>query len=141
MRLFMDTSSLIALNDRSDQYHKAARSFISHLSPVDDLITSNYIIDETITHLRRTIGVMATVKFAESIFSGKVCQIMYIDHEVEMSAFEIFKKFSDKVLSFTDCTSFALMKRLGISRAFAFDEDFLAVGFELVPVVWGQAER
>jgi predicted nucleic acid-binding protein len=56
-----------------------------------------------------------------------------LHEELEKEAFRIFEKYTDKRLSFTDCTSFALMKRLGISKAFAFDEDFLAVGFELVP--------
>ena len=133
MRFFIDTSAFVALNDRSDRYHEKAREFILGFSAADELITSNYIVDETITHLRRSIGVKATIEFAEAILSGQGYQIIYIDQEMEQAAFGIFRRYFDNVLSFTDCTSFALMKRMGLNKAFAFDEDFLVAGFEVVP--------
>lgn len=133
MRFFIDTSAFVALNDRSDRYHEKAREFILRFSAADELITSNYIVDETITHLRRSIGVKATIEFAEAILSGQGYQIIYIDQEMEQAAFGIFRRYFDNVLSFTDCTSFALMKRMGLNKAFAFDEDFLVAGFEVVP--------
>jgi len=133
LRFFIDTSAFVALNDRSDRYHEKAREFILGFSAADELITSNYIVDETITHLRRSMGVKATIEFAEAILSGQGYQIIYIDQEMEQAAFGIFRRYFDNVLSFTDCTSFALMKRMGLNKAFAFDEDFLVAGFEVVP--------
>ena len=44
---------------------------------------------------------------------------------------EIFKKYGDKELSFTDCTSFVLMKNLKLRKAFTFDEHFKQIGFEI----------
>ena len=38
-----------------------------------------------------------------------------------------------QVYHFTDCTSFALMRRLRIDMALALDEDFRAEGFGLMP--------
>ncbi|MEM2906171.1 MAG: PIN domain-containing protein [Candidatus Bathyarchaeia archaeon] len=35
-------------------------------------------------------------------------------------------------LSFTDCTSLAVMKALGIKKALTFDQDFEKAGFALV---------
>ncbi|HED04153.1 MAG TPA: hypothetical protein ENI60_05240 [Candidatus Fraserbacteria bacterium] len=58
----------------------------------------------------------------ESIF---VVSVTVEDRE---AAWEIFKKFS-----FTDCTSFAVMKRLGLQRALAVDRHFQVMGF--VPVI------
>jgi uncharacterized protein len=39
----------------------------------------------------------------------------------------------DKKWSLTDCSSFALMKELGIKEAFTFDKNFLEAGFRAVP--------
>jgi predicted nucleic acid-binding protein len=47
------------------------------------------------------------------------------------AAFELFKKYFDKNLSFTDCTSFSLMRRLKLKVAFTFDCHFQQVGFEV----------
>ena len=46
----------------------------------------------------------------------------------ERRAWEIFRQHQDKRFSFVDCTSFAIMKRIGMRTAFAFDEDFRQFG-------------
>jgi len=48
----------------------------------------------------------------------------------EIDAWKWFEKDWSK-LSFTDCVSFALMKRLGIKRVFGFDKHFEKAGFVL----------
>jgi predicted nucleic acid-binding protein len=40
----------------------------------------------------------------------------------------VFQRFHDKEWSFTDCTSRVVMQRLGIQRAFAFDDHFRQFG-------------
>lgn len=50
-----------------------------------------------------------------------------------LGALVIFEKYNDKQLSFTDCTSFALMKSMGINDVFTFDEDFRKMGFNIMP--------
>jgi hypothetical protein len=39
-------------------------------------------------------------------------------------ALQIFRDYSDHLFSFVDCTSFAVMEGLGVSRAFALDSHF-----------------
>ena len=56
------------------------------------------------------------------------------DAEDEFEALvELFRKFADQRVSFTDCVSFALMRRYGIAKAFGFDRHFVHAGFELWP--------
>jgi predicted nucleic acid-binding protein len=43
------------------------------------------------------------------------------------------RRFDDKRLSFTDCTSFEVMTRLKLEAAFSFDHDFRDCGFSMVP--------
>jgi hypothetical protein len=46
---------------------------------------------------------------------------------------QIFVQYADRTFSFTDCTSFALMRTMELTEAFTFDRtDFRAAGF--VPV-------
>ena len=46
---------------------------------------------------------------------------------------EITVGYEDKVLSFTDCTSFALMRERKLLEAFTFDSDFKRAGFVVLP--------
>jgi hypothetical protein len=50
-----------------------------------------------------------------------------------MKAIDLFARYSDHELSFTDCVSFVLMKRKRIKRAFTFDHHFRLLGFETHP--------
>ena len=53
---------------------------------------------------------------------------------VDTSAWDAFQKYNvDKLWSFTDCTSYAVMKRLNISEVFAFDHHFEQMGFVRLP--------
>ncbi|MDT7605420.1 MAG: uncharacterized protein QOF61_3417 [Acidobacteriota bacterium] len=47
---------------------------------------------------------------------------------VDTGAWEIFRDYADKDWSFTDCASKALIERLGIKTAFAFDRHFRQFG-------------
>ncbi|MEP6669176.1 MAG: twitching motility protein PilT [Chthoniobacter sp.] len=65
---------------------------------------------------------------AESYFSGEIATLHYLTEADILEAWRVFGRFSDKEWSFTDCTSKVLMERLGITRAFAFDEHFRQFG-------------
>lgn len=49
-------------------------------------------------------------------------------------AWKIFEKYSDKDFSFTDCTSFIVMKMLEINEVFSFDKHFEQYGFIRLPI-------
>jgi predicted nucleic acid-binding protein len=50
----------------------------------------------------------------------------------EAAAREIVRKYTDKTFSYTDATSFAVMERLGLRTAFAFDPHFRQYGFQVM---------
>jgi predicted nucleic acid-binding protein len=50
----------------------------------------------------------------------------------EAAAREIIRKYADKTFSYTDATSFAIMERLGLRTAFAFDPHYRQYGFQVV---------
>jgi len=132
--VFVDTSALVALADRKDRDHQPAAGFIRCLTPAaGGLVTTNYVLDETFTLLRRTIGLPHTVAFAEALMQSRLYTIVQVDPKVQSLAWEWFKRYFDKDFSFTDCTSFVVMKAMSIGEAFAFDRHFVQAGFACRP--------
>jgi predicted nucleic acid-binding protein len=66
------------------------------------------------------------------LWTGAVCEIIWVARGDIEAAWEVFEAFDDKTWSFTDCVSYAVMKRLGINEAFALDDDFRQFGFVVV---------
>jgi len=132
--LFVDTSGWIALYDPNDTDHWLASEFWESLAkePVR-LYTTHYVLDETYTLLRRRAGLHAAIVLHDLVEESKVVQILEVDVAIREAAWQLFTKYTDKVLSFTDCTSFAIMHPLKIQEAFALDDDFAQVGFVCLP--------
>jgi len=134
MRIFVDTSAWAALYDRSDVNHDAAAGFLRGLKGRRvALITTDYVLDETLTLIRMRVGHTKAVDFGRWIFESEAVEVEEIDGDLWREAWEIFVRYSDKDFSFTDCTSFALMRRMGLSEAFSFDKHFSQFGFTLLP--------
>ena len=53
-------------------------------------------------------------------------------HDEELRALDLFEKYADQQVSFTDCVSYALMHKRRIDRAFSFDRHFALAGFQLL---------
>ena len=71
----------------------------------------------------------------ESIWQDEIADLVWVSQNDVAEAWRVFREFQDKQWSFTDCVSRAVMQRLGIDRAFAFDEHFRQFGtVTVVPV-------
>jgi predicted nucleic acid-binding protein len=56
-KVYIDTSAFYALMDRSDQYHESAKAlWPSLLEPHITLLTSNYVVSETMKLLQFGLG-------------------------------------------------------------------------------------
>ena len=133
-RVFVDTSAFIALLDPRDDCHaQAMRVEQSLASQAAHLVTTNFVLDETYTGLRGKIQHSAILRFRDSVRQSQQLKVIHITETLEDQAWEIFARYGDKDFSFTDCTSFAVMRQLGIATAFAFDEHFEQAGFTRVP--------
>jgi uncharacterized protein len=130
MKIFVDTSAWLALADRSDQHHAAAVAKSSEIKRRKiALITSEYVFDEAVTLILYRISHRAAVMFGDSLVSSNIAVIEDVNELLRNQAWELFKRYSDKELSFTDCTSFVLMRRQAITKAFTFDAHFKQMGF------------
>jgi predicted nucleic acid-binding protein len=134
--VFVDTSGFVALAQTKDHNHVRARRFFRLLARTRrPLVTSTYVADEVITLVRMRVGHTAAVEAGRAILDSKWCRLLDIDEELRMSAWNLFVRYRDQEFSFTDCTSFAVMKALGLEEAFTFDRtDFAAAGFTALPI-------
>ncbi len=132
--VFVDTSAWYALLDRKDLNHLAAARFVEQSAI--PLVTSTYVLDETVTLAKRHLGHAAAVRFGDRLWKEEVARLVRISPEDEMRAWTLFTRYADKGFSYTDCTSFALMERLQLDSVFAFDAHFAQYGrFVRLPAI------
>ncbi|HET6361490.1 MAG TPA: PIN domain-containing protein [Gemmatimonadota bacterium] len=131
-RVFVDTSALYATLVRDDENHPAANGALQLLKERGmTLVTSSYVVHETIALLQRRWGIEAVRDWERNVEGGLV--IVWVDAEVHDHAMGALLAAADRAISLTDWASFEIMRREGIDRAFAFDRDFENRGFEVIP--------
>ena len=136
MRIFLDTSALIAYYNTDDRYHAEASQTMERIRkgeiPLTRFYTTDYVLDETLTFIECLLGAHElAVKVGEALQASPYTTLIMVDKEVFSEAWAIFK--GSRGISFTDCTSFVVMKKHDIARAFTFDRHFREVGFQLIP--------
>lgn len=134
VRVFVDTGAWIALYVQDDGRHQAAVAAWKSLQAARArLFTSNHVLDEAVTRVRNLGGHALAVRFGKTLLASQAIERLYVDADVENDAWDWFVRFDDQLLSFTDCTSFALMRAHQVGLAFTFDTDFSKAGFQRHP--------
>lgn len=132
--IFIDTSGFYALLDRNDRAHGPARAaWTGLLSPTkpEALITSNYVLVESFALIQARLGLNAVKTLHDDILPVVAREwVTEIDHAAAVNAVLTAGR---RRLSLVDCSSFQLMRRLGIQGAFAIDRHFAEQGIELLP--------
>jgi predicted nucleic acid-binding protein len=131
-QVFVDTSAFAALADKNDGNHSRAVAFNKTISGIR-LVTTNYVLDELYTLLLLHADYSKTVQFKhrlDFLITRKALTVIWITPEIATQTWQIFEQFNtDKQWSFTDCTSYVVMKDQGITEAFTFDHHFSQMGF------------
>lgn len=134
--IFVDSGAWIALFNTRDQHHTDARVIYSELGQKQTrILTTDYVLDESVTRLRYDAGYPPANRFLETIERAegtKDLVVARIDESVFEQAKRLFRQYSSERLSFTDCTSFVVCQSLEISAAFAFDRHFPIMGITLL---------
>jgi predicted nucleic acid-binding protein len=126
--IFVDTSFWVALTNRRDPHHQEARALLAAHAG-DRLVTTGEVRGETWTFLRRRAGHDTAVRFLEAVGASPRTQITRVSESAERAAEQWLRGRDDREFSWVDATSFATMRELRTSEAFAFDGDFSAAGF------------
>lgn len=117
--IFVDTGAFLARYLPRDNHHLRATRSWKALGVRDwKCYTSSFVLDETFTLLARRSSYAFAAGRARSIYASKALQILRPTADDEHQALALFEKYADQEVSFTDCISFALMKRQHIPRFF-----------------------
>ena len=130
--IFVDTGAWYASLVPTDPDHTTAVQWLAaNRSP---LLTTDYVIDETLTLLRSRGERKRALLLGARFFNRALADIHKISSTDLTLAWKIFEQFDDKNWSFTDCTSKVVMEQLNIEVAFAFDKHFHQFGtIRIVP--------
>ena len=130
-RIFVDTGAWFAFFNSGDPDHASVAEVLNDWE--GRLLTSDYVFDELVTLIRFRIGHTHARETGNMLRSGDLAQLVAVDETDRDSAWRRFAREADKEYSFTGCTSFALMKRLEVTKAAAVDSDFRRAGFHVLP--------
>lgn len=131
--VFVDTSAWYALIDRRDADHERTSGLVSRL--VADgvrLVSTDYVLDESYTLARARSGSEAAFALLDMIDGTSAVDVEWIGSERFDRAVALFRKYHDQTFSFTDCTSFAVMREQGLTDAITRDQHFRIAGFNLL---------
>lgn len=131
MSVFVDTGVYYAHHGRDAPRHDEAVVAFDRLLDGDFGVpfTSDYVFDETVTLTRSRTGRYADAKTVGNRIRGvgeytDAVDLLHVDEPAFERAVEVFDRYDDHPLSFTDATPVALVERRDIDAVLSFDDDF-----------------
>jgi uncharacterized protein len=130
--VYADTSAIYAIFDGDDVNHSAAKGEWQRLlSGEATIICSNYVMVEAFALIQGRLGLEALKCFQDDV--SPMLSMQWIDRESHEAAVAAVLTANRRELSLVDCSSFYLMRKMSIKKAFAFDKHFREQGFEVLP--------
>lgn len=137
--VFVDTAGWMACADRADPDHLGACAVRdAALEAGQTLVTTDYVVDETLTLIRFRIDRDAVKTWWDQIDRSQRLRWERIDPARFERALQLFFRYRDKDVSFTDCTSFAVMRELRLTHVLTTDRHFRQMGFHMRPAARGR---
>jgi len=132
--VLVDTSAIVGLFLEGDEWHVPAREALAGLrADRRSLLGTTDVFDEAVTALRRWAGYGSAVKTGAALRASRLLRLVAVDDEIREQAWKVFKAHPLPGLSYTDCTSAAVMDKFGLTEVFTFDEDFRKLGYKVLP--------
>src|SRR3990172_6005179 len=120
MSTFVDTSALYATVNATDENHQTSDEVWNRLANGQEtLVTSNYVLLETIALIGRRFGSQAVRDFQTQLVP--VLRVYWIEESLHERAVAALLTAGERHLSLVDCVSFEVMRQLGLDAAFTFD--------------------
>ena len=134
MRVFADTSALYSFLDADDADHAAVVRAWDELAEASAaLVTTNYVMVETLVLLQSRLGLAAVRDFTQAV--APAFEVEWVTRESHDLAIAAVLTANRRDLSVVDCVSFDTMRRRGLRHAFTLDAHFFEQGFERFPAL------
>ena len=132
----------MACADRADPAHSACTAARdATLEAGRTLITTDFVVDETLTLIRFRLGLAAAQAWWQQIDGSARLRWERVENDRFEKARNLFFQYRDKDLSFTDCTSIAVMRELRLTTVMTTDRHFHQVGFDVLPAARSRRAR
>ncbi len=130
----MDTAGWMACADSADPAHvRSCEARDAALHAGQTLVTTDFVVDESLSLIRFRLGMTAADTWWQQIDHSPRLRWERIDSTRFEKARQLFFQYRDKDFSFTDCTSFAIMREFRITHAITTDRHFRQMGFQMLP--------
>lgn len=132
--VFVDTSGWYSLIDRRDGGHSETAALVQRLIKGGTrLVSTDYVLDEACTLAKARSGSTAALRLLELVDRTAALDLEWIGPERFERARSLFRKHHEQAFSFTDCTSFAVMRERRITDAITTDAHLRVAGFQPLP--------
>ncbi|MEK6607210.1 MAG: PIN domain-containing protein [Myxococcota bacterium] len=132
MKVFVDTSALLALAQPRDRFHAAATRCLRDLKDAR-FVVSDYVLDETLTRWITRGQATRGLAFVDALLRSPRYELVFVDRILFDRARQKAAKLAEHRLSFTDCTSAVFVEALRLDAIFSFDAGFVRVGLSVLP--------
>lgn len=130
-QVFLDSAYAIALASRADQHHARAvelsRDVVSHRVR---LLTTRAVCFEIANALATVRFRLVAANVLDGLEASSTTAIVPDSEDLYRQAFDLYRQRPDKEWSLTDCLSFVVMRRHGLTEALTSDEHFQQAGFK-----------
>lgn len=131
--VFVDTAAWLALVNKSEDLHDAARDVRDKLVlQKTKLITTDFVVVEIANSLSRLPLRGVARKLIDFVRDSDTIQLVTITPELFEKAYQLYCARDDKEWGLTDCTSFVVMQTMRVTRAFTADRHFEQAGFSIL---------
>lgn len=129
-RLFLDTAYPLALLNRRDQHHNAAKSLFERVQSAQEVWTTEAVLLEVGDALSR-LSRSAAAGFIRNCYAEKNMRIESVSTQL-LRAVDLYERRSDKTWGLTDCLSFVVMQDNGLTDALTADDHFRQAGYRVL---------
>ena len=111
MVVILDTGFIVALRNKDDDFHSQAVEMMKTVlkGVYGSIIVNDYVFNESMTLTMVRTGKLSLVKdIGKYIIKSERISLVNIDQDLFSLTWELFLKYFDHKLSFTDCSILAL---------------------------------